>query len=697
MAKKNAKSLNGFGSDHLFPFVLLLPLLFLPPFFRGLFFDSESFVAYMYAAAVLMVYVMYRKDNFKLSFNLMEAAFIGFVLAWFISILAAYDVREAVGDALRNLNYLIIFLLLAALAENLQKMRLALWTFFVAGIGVALTGLGTAYGTFNFNGAFVDGLINSTLQYHNAAAIYLMACGIIGLYLAAVSENLWLRYAVSAGNFLVLLTAFGAGSRGAMLMGPIAFALFFIGVPGLRIKTLISLLAAAIPFALLSSRLLDFNNLSLPWLFLFIGMFLTSAIHLGLDKAVGRLSLNIDRKQVWTVVTVVFLALGAVLFIFSEQIMPQGISDRLHNFDFQQNSVQERFTFYKDAMKIIKDHPLLGTGGGGWNAVYRQYQSYLYHSTEVHNHPLQVWVETGTIGFVFFILLWLAGVVTIIQIYRSALPTEYKALAWTAFCAAIALGLHSLIDFSLSEGAVSILLWGQFGLIRAVQKRLDKQPEAIVNYRPVARKVLGGVVAVAFFVSSLLLFIGDRYGIKAAEALRYGNITDGRAALEQAVKFDPLNARLRVQLAQVYSYEAAQNKNYYLNGAALREAEEAIKWNPTNAENYWVAAQAASGTGQVAEMVRYAEKAVELAPLVQANYEQLAVVYLNAGKMYLDMKQPGRAKEYLEKIEPLLARMEKIMATKNEVEKRFWKGPLLGPSDRFNQVKTEADRLLKQL
>lgn len=63
----------------------------------------------MYAAAVLMVYVMYRKDNFKLSFNLMEAAFIGFVLAWFISILAAYDVREAVGDALRNLNYLIIF------------------------------------------------------------------------------------------------------------------------------------------------------------------------------------------------------------------------------------------------------------------------------------------------------------------------------------------------------------------------------------------------------------------------------------------------------------------------------------------------------------------------------------------------------------------------------------------------------------
>lgn len=82
--------------------------------------------------------------------------------------------------------------------------------------------MGTAYGTFNFNGAFVGGLINSTLQYHNAVAIYLVACGLLGFCLTVAVENLWVRLAVAGGTFIIVTTAFRAGSRGACILWPVA-------------------------------------------------------------------------------------------------------------------------------------------------------------------------------------------------------------------------------------------------------------------------------------------------------------------------------------------------------------------------------------------------------------------------------------------------------------------------------------------
>lgn len=697
MAKQPKKHFD-LSKDNLFPFILILPLLFLPPFFRGLFFDTESLVAYLYASLLLIAYVLYKKEYWKISFSLMEFAFIGFVAAWFLAIFGALDPREAVGDSLRNLNYLLVFFIIAGLAVTLKQMKMAIWSFFFAGMGVALAGIGTAYGTFWFNGAYVDGLINSTLQYHNAAAIYLMACGILGLYLSSVSEKAWVRYGVSAGNFLIMLTAFGAGSRGAMLMGPIAFALYLVGVPGLRGKSVISLIAITIPFGLLSSKLLSFNDLSLPWLFLLVGMGLAALIHLGLERGIEKVSSKIDSKQIWIGAAVVLLLIGAVLFIFSEEIMPQGLSERLHNFNLQQGSVQERFYFYKDAAKIIQDYPVLGTGGGGWNAVYRQYQGYLYHSTEVHNHPLQVWVETGTVGFVFFVLLWIGGFVSVIRVMRSEIPIEYRALSWTAFCAAVALGLHSLIDFSLSEGAVSMLLWSQFGLIRASERLGKKSRKVIAEFKPSIRNAVGISIGAAFFISSLLLLIGDRYSIAASKALQAGAIDEGRLKLEKAVKFDPINAKLRGQLAQVYAYQAAQGKNIYLNENAYQEAKKAVELNETSTEMHWSAAQAAAGTGRLEEMVKHAEAAVELAPLVTANYENLARIYLNAGKRYYNSKNMEKATEYLEKVIGVPAQMESLWNNKSDLEKRLWKGqPLNKPSDNLKEYIKEAEDLLKKL
>ena len=50
-----------------------------------------------------------------------------------------------------------------------------------------------------------------------------------------------------------------------------------------------------------------------------------------------------------------------------------------------------------------------------WNYLYRQYQSYNYASSQAHNYPLQLGIETGILGII--ILLGLV-IVLIVAYYK---------------------------------------------------------------------------------------------------------------------------------------------------------------------------------------------------------------------------------------------------------------------------------------
>ncbi|WP_339318639.1 hypothetical protein [Paenibacillus sp. FSL R10-2734] len=54
-------------------------------------------------------------------------------------------------------------------------------------------------------------------------------------------------------------------------------------------------------------------------------------------------------------------------------IFPDIIQTRVENIYFKQHSLLERITFYKDAMKVVKDNPILGAGVGGWASLNEKY------------------------------------------------------------------------------------------------------------------------------------------------------------------------------------------------------------------------------------------------------------------------------------------------------------------------------------
>lgn len=204
------------------------------------------------------------------------------------------------------------------------------------------------------------------------------------------------------------------------------------------------------------------------------------------------------------------------------QLMPVQIARRFTSISLKDRSLLARLFSLQDAFAIARDYPLLGTGAGGWDALYHQYQKVLYYYTETHSHFGQVAVETGFTGFIAYTAIW-AGVLYAIcvtaRLYRrkkrdflsakdlpvtgAAAPDgpragrvfEQRDLQMRRFpaffkgpltdamaevaafgTAALSLGAHSALDFELSLPAVMAAL---LSVIAALVSARDSGVETV--------------------------------------------------------------------------------------------------------------------------------------------------------------------------------------------------------------------------
>jgi O-antigen ligase len=126
-------------------------------------------------------------------------------------------------------------------------------------------------------------------------------------------------------------------------------------------------------------------------------------------------------------------------------------------------------------LKIVGDHPLLGTGLGTFSEAWKRYYppgtAAVWH--EAHNDYLQLLSETGAVGLVVFaaafgIFAWrylLPGVLT----GRRREPYAVHGIVIGIAAAA----LHSVVDFPLQINACAVLFVVLSGLLVAYRKRAE--------------------------------------------------------------------------------------------------------------------------------------------------------------------------------------------------------------------------------
>lgn len=106
-----------------------------------------------------------------------------------------------------------------------------------------------------------------------------------------------------------------------------------------------------------------------------------------------------------------------------------------------------RIEYMKDALRLIKNNPLLGCGFGSWRVLQYKVQTEQYSVTYLHNGILQMIVENG----IAFTAVFLG-----INVYAIINGIKRKKYHFAAM--ALTILIHSIIDCDLSFGVVLITL-----------------------------------------------------------------------------------------------------------------------------------------------------------------------------------------------------------------------------------------------
>ncbi|KUK40758.1 MAG: Uncharacterized protein XD69_1186, partial [Clostridia bacterium 62_21] len=308
------------------------------------------------------------------------------------------------------------------------------------------------------------------------------------------------------------------------------------------------------------------------------------------------------------------------------------------------------------------------------------YQDYLYNSTQVHGHYLQVGVETGIVGLLVLVAIWAVFLWTAHRLYHgSAAGSVRRLLVWGITMAAVAIGAHAAVDFDLSLSALALVLFALFGISVGLARpapdpvEVKRRRRAQKSYAPPSGGRLGAVsvASAAVLAFAVSLALAGNFAGRAAVAFNTGDYTQGVALLERARAYNPFSPDYPAALARAYRARGEYDK-------ALQAALDARARSEFDAARCADLAGIAHAAGKYAEAEKWAEKAVSLAPFQVRWYELLARTEFMNGYAELTNNNNDAARAYFEKAVQVPQRIEAQMAKLTPELKELWtRAPLM--------------------
>lgn len=594
----------------------------------------------------------------------LDYAAVGLVIMYFISIIVAVNIRLAIGEALKYFNYLVLFLFISQTVTNKSRIKFLLNILIFSGFIVALIGIGAAARTFKYNGAFVEGMINSTIQYHNTFGAYMLAVLLLSLSQMHLSGKKYVKTIYYLINFILFFGFVYSYSRGAWLLFPLTIIIYLLLINSKYRRELISNILGLItgvgvilkPF----SNTISSETPAKSWLWIILGILVCIAITYFLNFALARLQKQKTNYKLIAGITIPIIL--AISLIFKNKLLsaiPPDLLQRLKSISLTTRTAMERFVFYKDALKIIKDHPVLGVGGGGWSSLYFMYQSFSYYTTQAHNYFIQLWIEVGTIGFVILLVLVVSYLYISYILFNKYKKNEFRTIITGAFTASFALLAHSVIDFDLTLAAISFVLWSLFGLINGLYKQNPEEKGIKLKIFPI-NNTLAIAVSICVLILTISLYTGFIYGQKGVKSFKEREFNEASIYFEKASKFDPFTASYKIDLAKILHFLGSQQKSQKLIKRSLQLAEKAVELDQYNSKLNAATASLFLKSGVIEKGLVYIEKSVEAQPLNPQNYENKAEAYFQVGLYYLKKGKTEKAEKYFKEVADIQKDVEEL-------------------------------------
>ncbi len=154
---------------------------------------------------------------------------------------------------------------------------------------------------------------------------------------------------------------------------------------------------------------------------------------------------------------------GAVELPLAYPLLPGFAAERIQGIRVNTSAIQ-RVEFMKDALKLWRLSPVVGSGLGAFECGYPRVQEFPYQTRYVHSHYYQTLTECGVIG----LALWLAAIAAMAAaLWRKRKDTDspYRWCYAALWAALVMLALHSAWDAALSFLIVLLYAYTLFGLI----------------------------------------------------------------------------------------------------------------------------------------------------------------------------------------------------------------------------------------
>ncbi|MGV3531018.1 MAG: O-antigen ligase family protein [Chthoniobacteraceae bacterium] len=224
-----------------------------------------------------------------------------------------------------------------------------------------------------------------------------------------------------------------------------------------------------------------------------------------------------------------------------------------------------RLLIFQDTWRIIRDHPLTGTGLGTYELIYPQYQQASLRNGRA-KHPESDWLMLASEGGLLAVGCLAGLIVVVASSLRSLRKHPYWPLRWALFSGATAAALHGMIDVPAHRvplgwwivllGAASIRLPGATRASHWSQRGVF----AVVG---VAALILGGGLIHAEWLggNSPAPFRGQQTQQLIADAATLGNAEKAIELAEAGIDENPLSSGIYHQLGVLLLREESADED----------------------------------------------------------------------------------------------------------------------------------------
>ncbi len=582
--------------------ILALVPLFFAGIFQGGYFPWEVYATLLLslpAMALFLLKKVYKKEQIRKS-GADKGIFVYLGVA-FLSLFFTVYFHATLTEFYKVLIYISLFYIIYDSINGKRDVEFILNAILLLGLILSALGilafvgmrnhLQGAFFVFLKNNGLIQGLrISSTLQYANTFAAFLILQFFIAVGFWLEKNSLTAKLVYGSLSLFFLVTLLLTQSRGGIIAFVITLIIYFIFAKGSDRKlSALGLAGVVLAFAFL---VLIKSDLFLPVI-----------------------------KSFWKRVVTLLAFFGGKSNV----------------------SLGDRENMLKDSLKILKEHPIFGTGNGTYQYVYMKYRSVYFFSKFPHSIFFQVLDETGVVGAAAFLYM----LYELIRRAVNKIKKHYSILDVALFSGLMGMLIHAFVDFDWSLMFMPLLFFVGFAVLLQTEEReyftlvcpLRKQKIETKKYTHRKKesnigKLVGvyGIITAMFF-AFLFPFIGARADFNAKRSMGRVPWQKTVSMFNIATSTDPLCSEYHYDLAHFYFQTlipASQNPSQFITKAE-EQYKAAIKHCPEFFLYHFELARLYLQTGNK-EAIDEFTRAVQLNPIDAGAHAALGFAYLKLKK-----------------------------------------------------------------